>query len=345
METQIRAQSINKALPAPHSFGQRARGQGIEKGYGYQAAMRADQTPSPQIFSLPSASIAYKQFVQFNPMVWHTYREEVVGTQIRYPIDGVVVLKTQDAGWKDGGWVGLFAYGTQIAVRSFTVRALGSPSQGYVPSCGTNCSSGAVLYQANWPQGSKSLLDWSAPCGDPVGWDLQGGMLVTDGGSGGLVRPDFAPGDFGVNDYAVEAQIKLQGVAKIANPLYALRIRGQGLENGYGYDAALIAPARDAAQAAIYNAGQAWLGGKRFVVFDPTIWHTYRIEVSGKHLQYLIDGVPVAVTTNDGWKDGGFGGISFAGAKIAVQSASGSPRYGHPRGLQRHSGQSMEPLF
>ena len=148
-------------------------------------------------------------------------------------------------------------------------------------------------------------------------------MLVTDGGSGGLVRPDFAPGDFGISDYAVQAQIQVQGVGTIQNPSYALRIRGQGIDNNYGFNATTAVPSNDAASVAIFdNGGGSWLGGKRFIVFDPKTWHTYRIEVAGKNLEYLIDGVPVAAGTSDAWPSGGFGGITFTGAKVAVRNFS-----------------------
>ena len=44
------------------------------------------------------------------------------------------------------------------------------------------------------------------------------------------------------------------------------------------------------------------------LVFAPSIWHTYRTEVRGQHIQYLIDGVVVLKVDSPAWKDGGWVG-------------------------------------
>ena len=55
---------------------------------------------------------------------WHIYRIEVQGNHITLSVDGILLLETRDNRYISSGQVGLWCNrGTQIAVRSFTVKA------------------------------------------------------------------------------------------------------------------------------------------------------------------------------------------------------------------------------
>ena len=56
---------------------------------------------------------------------WHLYRLEVSGSQLRWFVDGSLILSAQDHAFASGGQVGLRCLaGAQISVSSFIVKAL-----------------------------------------------------------------------------------------------------------------------------------------------------------------------------------------------------------------------------
>jgi hypothetical protein len=74
---------------------------------------------------------------------WHTYRVEVKGaTLIRLSIDGVVVAEVNDAQFRGGREVGLYADTTRVDVQSFSVRSLGGNVYGAGGSGGGGGGSG-----------------------------------------------------------------------------------------------------------------------------------------------------------------------------------------------------------
>jgi len=56
---------------------------------------------------------------------WHSYRLEVRDNNLRLYLDGALLIETSDNRYLSGGTVGLFAYRSQVVVRSFKITSLG----------------------------------------------------------------------------------------------------------------------------------------------------------------------------------------------------------------------------
>jgi hypothetical protein len=71
------------------------------------------------------AQVDLAQTVFTSDTNWHVYRFEVSGKQLRFFMDGALVLTAQDSAFATGGQVELRCYAkTQIAVSSYVVKAL-----------------------------------------------------------------------------------------------------------------------------------------------------------------------------------------------------------------------------
>ena len=131
---------------------------------------------------------------------------------------------------------------------------------------------GTVLYEATDDGGFE---DWTGS----EDWQLVRGLLVNDGSNTEFnlsFMPPYQP--VGLNDYAIEAEIQLdRGCGS-----FGLAARAEG-ENGYF---GVIYPCRDDAH---IFAGNEELSSRNFTPGEE--WHTYRLQVSGNVIQFLIDGI------------------------------------------------------
>ncbi len=304
VEAQIQLQQTLPGASGYPNYGLQARGQG---GYGYFAVYEADgHAGYPEIWNIHGYTrIAAKFFLQFNPHIWHTYREEVVGKDVRFLIDGVMVLHGQNTQWTDGGFAGLYAYYARIAVRSFTIRALSHPSLLRSPTCG------ACL--------SAAMLDWWS--GDQVArWTVQGGRLVSDPKQASAIGPDASPGDSHLSNYAVQTRIQVLKVM-LCNcnypPYFVLRLRGY---SNVGYDATVAFESKSLVRVELwYGAGNQRLAVKDLAM-SPIGTHTYREEVQGTSIRFLVDGSVVAQASNTTLKDGGYIQLNAYAMHMVVQS-------------------------
>jgi hypothetical protein len=291
---------------------------GLTARTNYYANYALGGAGTPEIWSiLGYGRLAAKTFVVFDPTVWHTYRLEVVGTHLVYLIDGVPILRVDDPRWTDGGQAGVYVSRTHATVSSFTITALDAVTPAPGPSCRASCAPGTVLYRSHWGAGPSGLLDWSASSAYAE-WTQHGGALISKGLNGQTIRPDFAPGDWKIADYAVEARIRVrQPIPPPVSypPVFSVVARG-----GYGYWATYSIGGAGNPDLWANHYADAHLAGKLFLDFDPTAWHTYRIEVVGQAIRYLIDGVVVLRASNARWTDGGFAALDEGGAHLVVSS-------------------------
>ncbi len=105
----------------PNSFGLFAR-DGDSGGY-YGAVCFEGEFEVQAGWSGGSDLLAQQTYALDNE--WHTYRLEVNGNQVRFLVDGAILLSFNDNRMLDGGSVGLFVNGYQVNVRAFRVIALG----------------------------------------------------------------------------------------------------------------------------------------------------------------------------------------------------------------------------
>lgn len=193
--------------------------------------------------------------------------------------------------------------GSWTSVSTITVQLTGgSPSGTKTPSGPT---APGVLYQANWSNGRDG---WTLP----QGWDTVSGELVNDGTGTDMTKHAQPPAIHPYTaNYAVEADIQM------VRPLNA---------NCYGNSSNFGITVREESSGYYAvglddhnpNFGVSWKGiiadvpmpspvtcdlsnnnlAGNSVSLD-TNWHTYRVEVRGNDIKFLLDGNPVAETTDN----------------------------------------------
>lgn len=168
---------------------------------------------------------------------------------------------------------------------------------------------GTVLYQASWASGANGWPEGS-------GWRPLDGLLLNDGSNreeANWIPAPFQPGALGLDDYAVEAEIRLVG-----NPCqfrFGLIVReAYRAWVGLDGDACSNRVARLSTLAGLNDlaAGRSFDPGDR--------WHTYRVEVKGDTVQFLIDDIVIAAATDNRRLSGGKVGLWSQDAQILVGS-------------------------
>ena len=161
-----------------------------------------------------------------------------------------------------------------------------------------------VVYQADWSKG------WSGK--GSRDWVVTNNELVNDGSSYSE-QPDptiLAPYTItATSNYAVETKVHV-----IAGwPCFDVALRETSTPDGWhGYKAAVCD------QKIRLQADNAVLAT---VPFNPgTSWHTYRFEVKNAHLAFLVDGHPLADTTDVRYPTGGQVGLKSYGTQLEIRS-------------------------
>jgi hypothetical protein len=175
---------------------------------------------------------------------------------------------------------------------------------------------GTVLYQADW---SAGFAGWN---GEP-NWKILRGMLVSDGSRGGIIFSPFQPSR---PDYAVEAEIQVLQMSDGCWDRFgfALFVRQSQFGRYRGY----VGPDRCYAnvQAIMFGGG---LGSDPSEVsrdlrrpFQTGAgWRTYRLEVSGNELRFLIDEYTIISSADNRLLEpGGVGLSAGGGTQINVRS-------------------------
>ncbi len=199
---------------------------------------------------------------------------------------------------------------TQIVVTATPATHAPTPS---VPS-------GTVLYQSDWSQG---LAAW----GNPPGWKIANGIPQSDvSDSNALTVPYISA----VSDYALEVHFQIVSVPKNGGSFVVNAKKAPGKD---GYSAGILNLLSPAAHNQFANAQvQVYLEpmddmNSPMVTSDyepGTTWHTYRIEVRGSNVTFLINGTRKSFATstqNDVLSNGPFQ-VASSGAMVNVSSIS-----------------------
>lgn len=178
-----------------------------------------------------------------------------------------------------------------------------SPSLTPSPTPSSTSSHEKLLYQADW---SRGLNGWNGQ----KDWYVTNGVLRSDGSdSSGATEPTIVAPYYvtGTADYAVETQIQIVR----GSPCMFISLRASSDTNGWkGYKGGVCdGVARIQMNDTILAS----------TPFDPgNIMHTYRVEVKGTTINFIIDG-GLAVTTNDNSvSSGGQVGLKALGVQVDV---------------------------
>jgi len=199
---------------------------------------------------------------------------------------------------------------TNTPVATATPRATATPSVTATPVATSTptatatpvpkpVAAGTVLYQSDWTNGNDG---WATP----KGWKIFNGSLVNDGTGGGQYLP--APYQTSRADYAIEADI---GIVRIPNcqcadfGFYARANYWAGF-NKYPTCYANI------------NAGNDRIAAKEFM--PKAERQTYRLEVHGNTIRFLINGGLVLETLDNRYLSAGELGMSCDQTQIIVHS-------------------------
>jgi hypothetical protein len=207
-----------------------------------------------------------------------------------------------------GGWLGWFAGRPEISNLTTLndlqgVLALGSAS---APEVTPTPAPVTALYQADW---SGGLAGWPGA----FGWKVLNGMLLNDGANDdwqNWIAAPYEPGAAGIADYVVEAEIQVVG------------------EPHCGSFGIVV---REAYRPGFYHVGTcAWLEAFVRTKDGDTIaaksirpdneWHTYRAEVKGNVVRFLIDGAVIAEATDNRYLTGGRVGLWSDQIQVSVRS-------------------------
>ena len=175
------------------------------------------------------------------------------------------------------------------------------------------------------------------PCNVDVGtwtsgspdWKMLNGMLLNDGTNTNPSGPGptiVAPCQLGnATNYAVETKIQATGPTSYA--CFGITVRGSSAPNGWqGYLASVGGPYADHCDVW----GEAWISGSSYLgdgvgqakgPFDPgQNSHTYRVEVNGNVITFLVDGSQLLTLTDNRYLTGSQVGLWDYGMQLQVTS-------------------------
>jgi hypothetical protein len=176
---------------------------------------------------------------------------------------------------------------------------------------------GTVLYQADDKSGG--LDKWAGS----LDWGHLNGMLTNDGSN---LSNSWIPDPCqvqGTNDYAVEVQLQVVKSGSCLD-LFFCRGFGIGVRNSSkgGYNAA-ISYSHTGINAQITASTQSSGNTDTLVQqgFDPGMdWRTYRVEVQGNTIRFLVDGSPLLTTQDNRFLTGSTVGLWSNGVQLTVRS-------------------------
>ncbi len=178
----------------------------------------------------------------------------------------------------------------------------------------------SILYHADWSTGKAG---WSAPSlrQSDAAWSINNGELMSDGRTVSDPNPNgfstiqapYHPGDHGIQDYAVEAEILVKSeIPNKPENSFGLGVRryfdaSQNQDQGYGWR--VVDNTQNNKYIALYlQPATIPPGGS--TTFNPgNGWHTYRIEVRGSDIMVFVDSKtnpnPVLHITDGSFTQGG----------------------------------------
>ncbi|MDQ2830362.1 MAG: hypothetical protein M3Y74_15115 [Chloroflexota bacterium] len=203
-------------------------------------------------------------------------------------------------------WVRAWMGGNQWSgLSSLTVRLQGASSGSVQPQPvqPTHPAPGTILYQADTSGGFDKWSGSSA-------WKHVNGMLVNDGSQKDTIIAPYHPGH--IANYAVVAEVQMPGQCNDDIGILARFISSQGYWGGiHCLDFA-----------AIWAGNFPW-DDNRLINQNYALdqdWHTFRLEVQGNTVKFLIDGATLAQTTDNRYLDGRGVGVFSLGTQIDIRS-------------------------
>lgn len=200
---------------------------------------------------------------------------------------------------KNGQWSATGA----VLVR---IQGKGGPS----PNPTTVPKPSNVLYQANWSGGFNG---WSGT----QDWKTVDGMLVNDGTHRNWRLSIVAPYQPTGIDYAVQAEIQVINVGGCSS--FGLVARAPQ-SSGFG-DSTDTNGIQGGVNYCEFKGANIWDVPVNHTNYDPgTTWHTYRLEVKGNNIRFLIDGAPQLTATDNRYLSPGSMGLWCDTTQLNVRS-------------------------
>jgi len=167
---------------------------------------------------------------------------------------------------------------------------------------------GTTLYYADASGGLDKMTGTSD-------WGHLNGMLTNDGSvnSGSWVPMPSAVQ--GTNNYAVEADIQVIKANRDNGFGISARHSSRGDYNGHIWYDCCDTPPQPSAEIDQVGFNPNNVDGLGRQKFDPgTDWHTYRLEVNGNQLRFLVDGSPLLTVNDNRYLTCGVAGLWSVGA-------------------------------
>ncbi len=167
-----------------------------------------------------------------------------------------------------------------------------------------------VLYQADWSKGDDG---WTGS----ERWKVLNGQLLNDGRDNSSISAPYTPD---ILDYAIEARIQIIRVHDAGwGNCSRIGIFARAGKDNLGYQGKIECVRLEAPYA-----------GSAQITADDTLaradyspgsdWHTYRLEVQGNHVSFLIDGALILETRSNAFLSPGRIGIRNDYVEVAISS-------------------------
>ena len=210
-------------------------------------------------------------------------------------------------------WLSLFLLFVYV---NASCAPVSSPQTGVPPTTpGANepgSSGQEVVYQADW---SSDFNGWS---GDDS-WKVLRGMLLNDGTENpARISVPFKPGERGLSDYAVEAEIQVVGKFNVSGDRSFRMILRSGYWVGIDWHSAFGNRASIAVACPCKFSGDNEIAVTTFE--GDSDWHTYRAEVYRNEIRLLVDGREIVKAIDNRYLEGGEIELWSANMQISVQS-------------------------
>ncbi len=169
--------------------------------------------------------------------------------------------------------------------------------------------------------------NWSAGWSGGDDWHTSGNLMLNSGQNISTSIAPYHPGDYNVNDYAVELQMQLNRFsdagAMSGRDSFGILVRSPDGRSGYTFS--VCASAFTMASCGTQDRETLISNGQQNIAENPYVpkageWHTYRVEVKGNSIKVLIDGTIYLSTTDNSYFSGGEVGLSSERSQISIQN-------------------------
>lgn len=177
----------------------------------------------------------------------------------------------------------------------------------------------SILYQAQASDNGfaawRGTSQWSV--------SNSNGVVSSDGNGTGNILAPYSPGNAGINDYEVDANIQ---ILDVKSSFFGVVVRAQGDPSNLSGYIGGMAGATNSGGGASGNAAISYIGYTGNALkslsyhVDPG-WHTYTLIVIGSDISLEIDGTTLLTLHDSTFSSGGAVGIRAAsGSRIAVRT-------------------------